>query len=312
MMIVGVTGLTEDEKGSKGSAGAGKDLVSDHLVVKHGFVKVALADEIKRIAMRLWDFTEQQLWGESSERNKPDERYLLRPKGLYWACTACCVEEFGSSSFEEKSVGLIMARGCDGCGKTYNSLPTDAHRVLLSDKYLTPRHALQQIGTEVARAIDPDVWIRFTLNVAKKLLKKDYLINEPIWQYERTRGVFQDSLVYGGPNIQWASHVCRDQDLPKGVVINDVRYPNEIAGIRKENGHVWRKKWAVATLPGKAATHTSEISLLGLPDEEFNAVFNGGDLNFLYMSIDSTMDRLSGRIIPFDEAQKDIPPFKRT
>ena len=46
---------------------------------------------------------------------------------------------------------------------------------------LTPRHALQQIGTEVARAIDPNVWVRYVLNVAEGL-------KDPYNMYDRTEG----------------------------------------------------------------------------------------------------------------------------
>lgn len=64
-MIVGITG----------HSGAGKDTVADYLVEKYGFVKVALADPLKRICKEVYDFSDLQLWGPSEERNKPDLRY---------------------------------------------------------------------------------------------------------------------------------------------------------------------------------------------------------------------------------------------
>lgn len=61
--------------GLSGVAGSGKDTCADLLVRNHRFVKVALADEIKRTAQRWFGFTDQQLWGSSEKRNEPDTRY---------------------------------------------------------------------------------------------------------------------------------------------------------------------------------------------------------------------------------------------
>jgi len=270
-MIIAVSGLTEDAQGNKGSAGAGKDEVADHLVRKHGFVKIAFADEIKRIAMRLWDFSEEQLWGPSEERNKPDKRYPFQCRG----CQTC---EFR----------------CD-------------HYI----GFLTPRHALQQIGTEVARAIDPDVWVRFALNVADQILngpsKEDArfvssagkLERRPMtWcaRYDRTKGVT------GG----WG-----EGQPAKGVVISDLRFKNEKAGVGAVGGKNWRKMRKVATLPGHGGKHASETGLLDVPDAEFDGIFPDGDLNHCFMLIDSVMDVYSGRILPYDPAQADVPPFLR-
>lgn len=65
-----------------GSAGAGKDTIADHLVRDHGFVKIGLADEIKRTAKRWYDFTDEQLWGPSEMRNAPDKRFLRSPEAV--------------------------------------------------------------------------------------------------------------------------------------------------------------------------------------------------------------------------------------
>ena len=164
-MIIGISGLTEDPQGNRGSAGAGKSEVAKRLVEKHGFVEVALADEIKRICMRLWDFSEEQLWGPSAERNKPDERYttphLITDSTA--TCSKCGVEIRLDGSWDN----LQAVDGSQGCP-------------------LTPRHALQQIGTEVARAIDPDVWVRYTMKAASDILEEG-------WHYHRTRGSYAGS-----------------------------------------------------------------------------------------------------------------------
>lgn len=304
-MIIGVSGLTEDEQGNRGSAGAGKDLVADYLVKKHGFVKVALADEIKRIAMRLWDFSEEQLWGPSELRNIPDERYL-RGYALGCGCLAPSYKDVNKTSrpgslvetrFWVPEVTMLCSEHDDPNWIRGLSFKTEPVKT-----YLTPRHALQQIGTEVARAVDPDVWVRFTMKVAKELLEYKHLM------YSRTEGVI--------PSVEQTSMgEWERDDAPtepyKGVVISDVRFPNEIEGIRKGEGKVWRKKRKFDVLPGKAATHKSEISLLDVPDSAFDAVLPDGDLGHIYNVIDAIMARETGRIIPYDAAQKDVPPFKR-
>jgi len=63
-----------------GQAKSGKDTLADYLVEKHGFVRIALADEIKRIMMRIYDMSEEQLWGDSKET--PDTRYPIFGRGF--------------------------------------------------------------------------------------------------------------------------------------------------------------------------------------------------------------------------------------
>lgn len=63
-MILGISGV----------AGAGKDTVAD-MLVKKGWVKVSLADPLKRICKDVFAFSDEQLWGPSECRNIPDERY---------------------------------------------------------------------------------------------------------------------------------------------------------------------------------------------------------------------------------------------
>lgn len=63
--------------GLAGEKKAGKDTFADYLVEKHGYLKIGFADEIKRMAMALYDFTPEQMFGPSEERDKPDLRYPL-------------------------------------------------------------------------------------------------------------------------------------------------------------------------------------------------------------------------------------------
>jgi hypothetical protein len=98
-MIIGLTGL----------AGSGKDAVADALVAWHGFFKIALADPMKEACQRWFGWSDEDLWGPSENRNRPDARW-------------------GG---------------------------------------LTPRRALQTLGTEWGRALHPDVWIEQALRVMR-------------------------------------------------------------------------------------------------------------------------------------------------
>ena len=53
--------------GLHGAAGSGKDTAAGFLTDR-GFVQIALADPMKRLAAELWGASEEQLWGESDMR----------------------------------------------------------------------------------------------------------------------------------------------------------------------------------------------------------------------------------------------------
>lgn len=176
--------------GIAGRAGAGKDTAADVLVKEFGFVKVALADPIKRLVRSLWDWPEEALWGPSEFRNVPDPRY-------------------GG---------------------------------------LTPRKALQHIGTEIGRELDPRLWIRMALETTEALLEEPELLD-----YDRTTGLF------------W-----HPEDAPppvtKGVVWPDVRFPNEVEAIRAAGGRIWKIERSFDSISANEAfrQHVSEAHVDGI------------------------------------------------
>ena len=84
--------------GLAGKARSGKDTVGNYLETQHFFHSTAFADRLKEICAEIFDFTEEQLWGDLKEEVDP----------------------------------LV--------GKS-------------------PRFCLQYVGTEIARACWPDVWL---------------------------------------------------------------------------------------------------------------------------------------------------------
>jgi hypothetical protein len=112
---------------------------------------------------------------------------------------------------------------------------------------LTPRYALQQLGTEYGRRMFEDVWIDYALKMAERIFTA-----EKDWGYP---GYTPEH----GFN-QGAQHPAR------GVVIPDIRFANELSRIREAGGRIWYRP--DGGLPGAHANHLSEA---GLNDFTFDA-----------------------------------------
>lgn len=273
-MIIGIAGLIVDPDGVPlGTAGAGKDTVANFLNASHGSVKMALADPLKRICMDVYDFSYDQLWGPNELRNMPDKRYprhhphhdvhAIDERELHYRCSRC-----------KKETDI-------------NGEPPLADSCI---DYLTPREALQKLGTEWARRLYPNTWIDKLLRTANTVL------NEPVG-YEDRHGLVA---------------------LPSGkkpyrhVGVSDVRFRNEIEGIRKAGGKLVRVKRLGQPLDGAAALHRSETESLEIPDDEFDYILeNDNSLGHLEQLVHRMMAVFGKRLLPYDAAQADIPPFRR-
>lgn len=160
--IIGLSGVLVDLDGKRiGSMGSGKDTVADFMVKSHQARKVAMADPLKRICRDVYQFTEQQLWGPSAERNKPDPRYP-RPKHVF----------VGNSYI------------CDCCGWDEGSLVRNQSKP--PQCYLTPRYALRLLGTEWGRTCYPDTWTNLAVETAKRIFDG--------MMYSQTRGFYQEDI----------------------------------------------------------------------------------------------------------------------
>ena len=245
-----------------GPAGSGKDTVASLLSHEH-FRTVALADPLKRIVRDTFDFSYQQLWGVSRLRNEPDKRYprshsweMLPPRVVSlnpiptlecrYSC-ACCGQE------GERRLVSRDERDEQWITKALNDEPC----------YLTPRYALQKLGTEFGRTCYPNVWVDIAMRTAKQL------IETPLVYYSQPRGL---ELVQSS-DIQF---------IVNGVVIPDVRHRNEIEAIRAGGGKVIRVVRPGAGLQGATGKHTSETEQASIPDADFDYVLvNDGSLEDL-------------------------------
>jgi len=283
-MIIGIAGV----------ARSGKDTVADHLVKNYEFVKVNLADPIKRAAQAWYGFTDEQVWGQ--DKDKPDERYPVGVRGLVGERV---IYRRGPKGHLHEHHGTIREMLLENRKHPMAHVLFDGdYDVLvacslenldLEQPFLTPRHAFQIIGTEVGRLIYPDTWTRLAVSTAKKLLAGGCRYNQ------------REGLVPGYPSV-------------KGVVIADVRWPagNEGQAIRAAGGQLW---WVQGRggLEGQAAQHTSEKGL-DCPDSTFQRLIsNTSTIEVLHAQVDRLMrieelkkevqrDIDQGNLRPYDDA----------
>jgi hypothetical protein len=217
-----------------GQAGSGKDTVADFLCRHHGFVKVAFADPMKRFVQDVFDMSDAQIWGPSEGRNAPDSRYPRCPWEL---------------SREEHQHN-------DNCKDT-----------------LTPRYALQTLGTEWGRNCYPNIWVEYAIRIHEQLQGGGY-------GYDQRRGLFTVSYL---DSPRPYDHGEPMMSAKTNVVISDVRFKNEVEGIRKAGGDVFR-----ITRPGAdggvgVAGHASEAEQKSIPDSSFDGtILNNSTIPNLY------------------------------
>lgn len=227
--------------GVSGVAGAGKDTIADMLVEEHGFAKVALADPLKRIARDVYAFTFDQLWGPSPRRNETDKRY---PRPAH-------------------SWGTGEDESCRCCGHPKWIAPST-----LELCYLTPRYALQKLGTEWARDCYHDTWTDLMIRISKRILS------------ENVRYDCEVGIVSGAH----ASY--------RGVVVPDVRFRSEFAALRQRDAKLVRVVRSGSGLRGGASSHVSEQEQLSIHDSEFDRVIQNESKDLLRDQIDITMKQL--------------------
>jgi hypothetical protein len=134
--------------------------------------------------------------------------------------------------------------------------------------YLTPRHALQTLGTDWGRACYGDVWVAYAMRVAQKRLEGACL-------YTPAEGLIvpTDRDTQDRDYVPWGSSI-------KGVVFNDMRFKNEFEYVKKNGGKVIRVRRPVDKITISAA-HQSENDLNDIPDDAFDYVIHGQPNNVL-------------------------------
>jgi len=221
--------------GISGPAGAGKDTAAELLVKNHGFGRIGLADGLKRICKDVFSFSDEQLWGPSSQRNAQDKRYPRNHSFRYGTCTCC---------------GMVLYK----------------EGVESSVCYLTPRYALQQLGTEWGRGCYDDLWIEEAIRTAQ------YIINDRSMVYSAFVGIHDLTGTCSASFMPWRSCYC----AVKGVVFSDIRFRNEMEQVKKAGGKLIRLK-RDSSLSGTASLHQSEVEMKEIGDDEFDYVIQNND-----------------------------------
>jgi hypothetical protein len=266
-----------------GQSKSGKDTVADFLCAERGMAKIAFADPLKRICRDTYGFTIEQLWGPSELRNVPDRRYVR--------LTAEQCEPFDDliSLWHNENEGVE------------SPVPVYDYLGLTKEEYfdwvetgvvhLAPRFALQRLGTEWGRDCYADTWADKGFEVATEILEKGY-------GYTPWNGL---------------NHLGWEGDyVPTGVVISDGRFLNEVQAARRHDVTVVRIDRDLAGLGGAAGKHRSETEQKEIPEELFTHIIdNNSDLRVLHMRTLQMHDRVTGRVIPYNDEEADIPPMLR-
>jgi hypothetical protein len=149
--------------------------------------------------------------------------------------------------------------------------PTEEEIREYATSYLTPRYALQRLGTEWGRDCYQDIWAEYAMRNAKKLLGGYY-------DYSPQLGL--QGSIYA--------------ETPAGVVIPDMRFRNEMEAVQSHGGKVMR-----VVRPGYEGKvgisgHASEEEQKTIPDSAFNVVIqNDGTLEELYEKVAKAVKEMS-------------------
>ena len=252
--------------GLSGTAGVGKDHVGDLIAKKYGFTKIAFSDEIKRMCRKIYNFSYDQCFGPSEERNKQDLRYPIEPEisGNAFCITLNKEVHICSKIISNSSKDTFVIE-CEG--KEYTVTAEDLQY------HLTPRKALQDLGTLINNHYD-NAWVDIVYKNIQELTENyDYVGCD----YFSALGV---------------KEVNYKKD-PR-FLITDHRFLKEIRATQNHGGKVIRiirnKK---TSLTGLAAQHISEQEQQSIPDSAFDYVLeNVNDPNILNNSIDEMIIEL--------------------
>lgn len=253
-----------------GRAGSGKDTAAEHIISKHHYCRVAFADPIKQFSMEVFGFSMNSLWGSSKERSKVDTRYksycTVKGPDAAWKLARERYEEFAPTWVDyvaKEHADLAFVR--EELDTWFHWLGTH------HEDSISPRIVLQTLGTEFGRKVlGENGWAELAMTISRTLLSgKDAYGNYV--DYAQSEGLY----------------ICNEPNPYRGIVISDVRFPNEVSAIRSNGGAVIKlsreSNVAIGGIPG----HSSEEALDSLDMSNFGIVIhNNGHKDALYQSID--------------------------
>lgn len=183
-----------------GRIGSGKDTLASRLADVYGVRPVAMADELKRRTREILHVSEEALWGPSETRYAPLDPLLLAVALDYWRMSGYWQDLLPDTDYATR-------------GKVAHDVWRAIRQGSPPGGTPTVRWALQLLGTEFGRALDPYVWVRAWRAAADHLLAGG--------GYSRTEGCLR-----------------APSDAPCGVVVTDLRFPNEAQSVLDAGGRV--------------------------------------------------------------------------
>ena len=146
-----------------GKKGSGKDTLADLLVENHNFKKISLADELKILCSRVFEYPINHNYDPNLKEKKWPAPIIITPVHIGRITNYLTTRYFNVT--DEMIVDMFN---------------TGENRVLE-----TPRQLLQFIGTDLIRNIvDPDVWIKLT-KVALENYEGNAVIPDARFENER-------------------------------------------------------------------------------------------------------------------------------
>jgi hypothetical protein len=227
-----------------GKAGSGKSTVADMICNNFNAVQLSNADLMKRVLSVLFNFTPNELWGESKLRS-----------------TVGYLKKLPKENPREHILGLLNTI-CDkeevyvgGYLDWYLSLENTFKR-----KYFSIRELLQNMGSFCRSVEGEDIWVEISHRRAKDLLSGGYT-------YSYEKGLEEDSTA---PPVDIA-------------VVSDLRYPNEAIFNKGYMGINWKIiKPDLKELQGGIPNHSSESSVDLIPSTLIDdIIINDGSLKLL-------------------------------
>lgn len=244
MKLIGITGL----------AGSGKDTAAAYIESvcdrSYNIEYYSFAKPLKDLVKHVFGFSNEQLYGPSKMRNTADHRLSMptfRTPVIGGLLTRMMRSLRGAAVLENRADARIRfitsARGwlddvlppevksdLKRYGEAYSLLELWMEDVLEQD-VVTPRYALQTLGTEYGRSIDPLIWVKYVIRQVREF------------------DLAERRSEYGRPD----DHIH---------VVTDVRFINEAEGVLAAGGEVWKvDRRGVQPLKAGIQSHRSETEM---------------------------------------------------
>lgn len=227
-------------------SGHGKDFCGYWVMANLGFVRVAFGDPLKRLCKSIFQFSKMSLWGDPELRNTrvyidwKDAQYRM-----VWNLDDWLFKLTNLSIKEKAEYKRVVEQWFTDLAKRANEF----------DGEMSPRLALQLLGTEYGRSFRKDIWISYLLGEVIPSIKEGQ-------DYTQLMGLIDQS-----PSPPY-----------NGAIITDCRFLNELEGVQKYNGSVVKivrnSKIGMdnAALRAGVSNHESEIEIAEIADEKYNLV----------------------------------------